>query len=154
MHRYLVLAEIDGGYVLVPSDSQDPVLDIKYNFCHKQDFSRTCTVMHVYDAEEFTRRVKAYWFKAVCGDETEDDLVSFKVTEGEDNEVEEILREYRNRDCKVRYDVLLMTEGEFKIARWLLDRKDLGLDGALATARALGFYAMNVLGVPIPMARR
>ena len=65
--KYFALVSIDGGYVLVPSDT-DANAEIHHNFCHKQDFSRTCTVEQIYDAEMFTKWVKAYWFKTTCGD--------------------------------------------------------------------------------------
>ena len=146
-YKYFALVSIDGGYVLVPSDT-DANAEIHHNFCHKQDFSRTCTVEQIYDAEMFTKWVKAYWFKTTCGDgEKGIALVEFKPTEDERSEVESLLREYReDYDCKIIYDGTFMTEGEVEIARRFFN-KGWDINDALALARALCWYAMNVLGM-------
>ena len=153
MFKYFALVQIDEGYVLVPTDTNNS-LEIKHNFCHKQLFTGICSVAKVIDAEAFTKWIKAYYFRTRCDGTTSGYLVSIRPDEDEREVVEWLLKEYQADGCKVYYNRLMMTEGEYRIADWLLDYSGLDPDGALAVARALGFNAVTVLGVPIPMARR
>ena len=149
-YKYFALVSVDGGYVLVPSNT-DVKVEIHHNFCHREEFSRTCTVERIFDAEIFTRWVKVYWFKSRCGDGKKGiALVKFKLTEDERSEVESLLHEYReDYGCEIDFDMLLMTEGEFEIARQFFD-EGRDIRDALALARALGFCVARFLGVKTP----
>ena len=151
--KYFALVQVDEGYIIVPSDTNN-TLEIKHSFCHRQLFSRMCTVEKVVEAESFTKWIKALYIKSRCDGRKRGYLVPIRPTDNEREMIKSLVREHREGGCDVYYNVLLMTEGEYKIARWLLDLSGLGPDGALATARALGFHAVNVLGVTIPMARQ
>ena len=153
MTRYFALVQVDEGYILVPSDTGN-ALEIKHNFCHRQLFSRTCVVETVINADDFTKWVKVLYIKSTCDGRTRGYLVPIRPDEDEREMTESLVQEHREGGCKVYYNVILMTEGEYKLARWLLDLSGLGPDGALATARALGFNAVTVLGVKVPMAQR
>ena len=149
-YKYFALVSVDGGYVLVPSNSGVKV-EIHHNFCHGQDFSRTCTVEEIYDAEIFVRWVKVYWFRSRCGDGKKGiALVKFKLTEDCLLYTSPSLREYReDYDCEIDFDMVLMTEGEFEIARQFFD-KGRDIRDALALARALGFCVARFLGTKTP----
>ena len=148
-YKYFALVQVDEGYIIVPSDT-DNTLEIKHGFCHKQDFSRTCVVETVVEAESFTKWIKALYIRSRCDGRKRGYLVAFKLTEDERDRVESLVQEHREGGCDVYYNVLLMTEGEYRIAQWLLDDSKLGPDGAMATARALGFCVMRFLGVKTP----
>ena len=151
--KYFALVNIDEGYILVPSDTGN-ALEIKHSFCHKQLFSGICSVETVVDAADFMKWIKALYIRSTCDGRKRGYLIPIRPTDDERKTVESLVKEHREGGCNVYYNVLQMTEGEYKLADWLLDYSGLDPDGAMATARAMGFHAMQVLGVPIPMARR